>query len=69
MCPFTAVDVMRHQLVQRIVLAYDRDDVRRRGGQPRRHELLGEVNGGDTGEAPAAEAEIEAPGGPNGHGH
>ena len=70
MCPFTAADVMRHVLVQRIVLAYDRDDQRRRGGQPRRHELIGNGgDGGEPGEAPATEAEIEAPGGPNGHGH
>ncbi len=39
-CPFTAADVMRHQLVQRIILAYDRDDQRRRSQPPpRRHEL------------------------------
>jgi hypothetical protein len=31
---------MRHQLVQRIILAYDRDDQRRRTQPPpRRHEL------------------------------
>jgi phosphate starvation-inducible PhoH-like protein len=46
-CPFTAADVMRHQLVQRIIIAYDRDDQRRRaaptGNGPRRPELLPEV--------------------------
>jgi phosphate starvation-inducible PhoH-like protein len=71
-CPFTATDVMRHQLVQRIVLAYDRDDVRRRGASNlRRPELIGEV-GGDAGElaaAPAAEGEALAPDGPGGPGH
>ncbi len=29
-CPFTAADVMRHALVQRIILAYDRDARRQR---------------------------------------
>jgi phosphate starvation-inducible PhoH-like protein len=41
-CPFSAADVMRHQLVQRIVLAYDREDQRRRTQGPlpsRRHDL------------------------------
>lgn len=30
-CSFSHLDVMRHQLVQRIILAYDREDTRRRG--------------------------------------
>jgi phosphate starvation-inducible PhoH-like protein len=33
-CSFTSADVMRHQLVQRIVLAYDREDQRRRAARP-----------------------------------
>jgi len=37
-CSFTHTDVMRHQLVQRIILAYDREDHRRRAtsGRPGR---------------------------------
>jgi phosphate starvation-inducible PhoH-like protein len=34
-CPFTAADVMRHALVQRIILAYDRDSRRQRGRSAR----------------------------------
>jgi len=52
-CPFSAADVMRHQLVQRIILAYDRDDQRRRTQGPapsRRHELLPVETGGEPGE-------------------
>ncbi len=36
-CSFTAADVMRHALVQRIILAYDRDDHRRRRQVQRHH--------------------------------
>ena len=46
-CPFSAADVMRHQLVQRIILAYDRDDQRRRTQPPpRRHELADDTSAG-----------------------
>jgi phosphate starvation-inducible PhoH-like protein len=48
-CPFSAADVMRHQLVQRIILAYDRDDQRRRTqSPPRRHELADDSSAGHS---------------------
>jgi phosphate starvation-inducible PhoH-like protein len=59
-CPFSAADVMRHQLVQRIILAYDREDQRRRTQGPppsRRHDLLPNSDGTDADDGPGDASE------------
>ena len=68
-CPFSAADVMRHQLVQRIILAYDREDQRRRTQGPppsRRHDLLPASDPSDADDGPAEAS--EAPTGTNANG-